>query len=75
MPLKVVLPISIGVELIDHHSAVLAPVSMQVSLSVPIKIETASYHSADYGFLPDSGAYYLSLPLNVSRKAHVDRNN
>src|ERR1700679_2508614 len=61
--LKIGFPVTIGVELINHHSTVLAAMACEIALTIPIKIEAARHHPAFYGALPDSCADYFALPF------------
>jgi hypothetical protein len=69
--LEVHLPVTIGVELIDHDSTMLPAVTCDVALTITVEIETARHHPAYYGPLPDSGVYHLALPFDVGWKADV----
>jgi hypothetical protein len=42
-PSEIVLPISIGLELVHHHSAMFASVSGEIALSIAVDIETACH--------------------------------
>src|ERR1700688_1815230 len=45
MPLQLLLPVAVGIELIDHHGAMLSAVPCQVSLSVAVEVETQRHYS------------------------------
>jgi hypothetical protein len=72
--LELHLPVTIGAELIDHHSTVFSAVARDVALTIPVEIETASHHPARYGPLPDSGVDYFALPIDIDWKADVHGN-
>src|SRR5580704_8532400 len=69
--LDVHLPVTIGVELIDHHSTMLSAVTCQVALTITVEIETARHHPACYGTLTDSGVDHFALPCDIGWKADV----
>ena len=71
VPLKVLLPVSVGVELIDHHCAMFSAMSLQVTLAIAIEIETARHQPSRHRLLPDSGANHLALPLDVARQTYI----
>lgn len=68
------LPISISVELIDHHGTLLATVPFEVSLAIPIQIQAASEGPVGYRKLPNAGADQFALPLDFTWKFDIDRN-
>ena len=69
--LEVHLPVTIGVELIDHHSTVLSTVARDVALTITVEIETACHHPACYGPLPDGGVDHFALPFDIGWKTDV----
>jgi hypothetical protein len=71
VPLKLLLPIAIGVELINQHSTMLSPMACKIALTITVKIETSRHHPACYGSLPDSGADHFALPFHIGRNADI----
>jgi hypothetical protein len=71
MSLKVGFPVSVRVELIHDHGAMLSAVPLQVALPVAIEVKAASHHPARHRTLPDSSAHYFTLPIYVTRKTDV----
>jgi hypothetical protein len=69
--LELCLPVTIGVELIDHHSTVLSAVTCDVALTITVEIETARHHPACYGPLPDGGVDHFALPFEIGWKTDV----
>jgi hypothetical protein len=69
--LQVHLPITIGVELIDHHSTMFSAVTCDVALTITVEIEAARHHPAGYGPLPDSGVDHSALPFDIGWEADV----
>jgi hypothetical protein len=69
--LELHLPVTIGVELIYHHSPMLSAVTCEVALTVTVEVETPCHHPARYGPLPDSGVNDFTLPFDIGWKADV----
>jgi hypothetical protein len=70
---KLRLPIAIGLELVDHHGALLASVALKIRLAVAIQIQSPSNDTVGYGVLPDGGADAPAPPFNFAWKTDVDR--
>jgi hypothetical protein len=70
-PPEIFLPVSIGLELIHHHSAMFASVSGEIALSIAVDIETACHDPIGHRCLPYGGMDKLSLPFDVARKSHI----
>src|SRR5262249_40192257 len=70
---KLVLPIAIGVDLIDEDRAVLAAMSGQISLTVAVNVQPPHHAPALHGRLPNRGVNRLPPPRDVARQAYVDR--
>src|SRR5215475_4266555 len=67
-----VLPIAIGVDLINEDGPVLAAVTGQIPLSIAVDVESA-YHARVFNRrLPDGGVDGPALPHDVARQAHID---
>ncbi len=75
MSLQLLLPVAIGVELIDHHGAVLSAVPCQISLSVAVEVQTPRHHPAGDRLLPDSRAHDFALPFDIARKTDIHRDD
>jgi hypothetical protein len=73
VPLEVCLPISIGIELIDHHRAMLTAVTDEVTLPVAVKIKATCHNSAGYRQLPNGGVHHPALPLDIAWKTDIHR--
>ena len=69
---QLVLPIPIGIHLIDKYGPAFAAVAGQVPLSVAIYVESAHHARALDRRLPDAGMNRLALPSDVARQAHID---
>src|SRR5208282_744623 len=67
-----ILPIAIGVHLIDEHGPVLAAMASQVPLSVAVDVESAHHPRPFNRRLPNGSVYRLTLPRDVARQTHVD---
>src|SRR6266478_1267364 len=68
---KVVLPIAIGVDLIDEDGPMLAAVSGQIPLTIAVDIEPPHHPPALNRCLPNGSVNSLPLPRDVTRKTHV----
>jgi hypothetical protein len=75
IPLQLVLPVAVGIELIDHHSAILSAMAAQISLPISVNIEAPHHHPAGNWLFPDGRIDDFSLPLDVAWKTDVDRNH
>ena len=73
LPLQLLLPVAVGIELIDHQGAMLSAVPCQVSLSVPVEVETPRHDSAGDRLLPNGSVDYFALPLDIARKTDIHR--
>ena len=69
---QMVLPIAIGIHLIDKYGPAFAAVAGQVTLSVAVYIEPAHHARAPDRRLPDAGVNRPALPGHVARQAHID---
>jgi hypothetical protein len=67
-----VLPIPIGIYLIDKYGPVFAAMARQVSLSVAVYVETAYHARAFNRRLPYAGMDRLVLPGDVARQPNID---
>ncbi len=73
LPLQLIRPVAVGVELIHHQGAMLSAVACKVTLAIAIQIETARHYPAGDGSLKDGGADYLALPLDIARQPDIHR--
>ena len=73
LPLQLLLPVTVGVELIHHQGAMLSAVPCKVALAIAIQVETARHHPSGDGSLKDSSADYLALPLDIARQPDIHR--
>ena len=67
-----VLPVPIGVALVDHHGTMLAAVAAEIPLPVSRKVQPPDDAAARNRTLPDAGVYGLAAPLDVLGQADVD---
>src|SRR5512133_394639 len=72
-PIQLLLPMSVGFDLVDIDGTLLTAVPCQVSLTVPLEIQSADTTSAMHRILPDSGVHSATLPLDAARKPDVNR--
>jgi hypothetical protein len=70
---KLLFPISIRVDLIDEHRAMLAPMPGQVSLPVTVEIEPPHRTRTQDWALPYCSVHRLSFPRNIAWKADIHR--
>ncbi len=70
---QLLLPVAIGLELVDEDGAVFAAVTRQVALTVSFQIQAACAAAAAHAVLPDRRVHDATVPLDVSGKANVYR--
>src|SRR5262249_52660164 len=70
-PLQLVLPMTIGFDLVDKDSALLAPMPAQIALTVSIDIQPADPAAVAHRTLPDARVDRATLPLDVARESNV----
>src|SRR5579863_5228107 len=70
---QLLLPIAVGIDLIDKHGATLAAMAGQIPLSVAIDIEPTRHARAVDPCLPNGGMNRLALPGDIARQTDVDR--
>jgi hypothetical protein len=66
------LPISIRLDLIDHHGTLFATMTLKICLAIAIKIQSPSKNTMRYGTLQDRGTNKLALPFNFAWKTDID---
>jgi hypothetical protein len=71
--LKIFLPVTIGVELIDHQCALLTAGTRKIALCISNEVQPSREDSPRYRPLPDRGSDSLSLPFHIAWQAHIDR--
>jgi DNA-binding IclR family transcriptional regulator len=71
--LQLVLPVAVGLDLIDEDGALLASMSRKIALTVSIKIQTAHTATALDRILRDRGVDSATLPLDIARESDVHR--
>src|ERR1700743_859927 len=69
---QLVLPIAIGIHLVDKNRAAFAAVAVQVPLSVTVYVKAAYHAWALNRRFPDTGMNRPALPGDVARQAHID---
>jgi hypothetical protein len=72
VPAEFVLPIPIGLELIDHHGPLFAAVTLEIRLAIAVKIQSAGEDAMGYGALPDRCTDLFAMPLNLLRQTDID---
>ncbi|HZT15740.1 MAG TPA: hypothetical protein VFA19_07295 [Gaiellaceae bacterium] len=70
---ELVLPVAVGLDLVDEDGALLAAVSGEVALSVAVDVESAHAPGTTHRVLEDACEDRLPLPRHVLRQADVDR--
>ena len=70
-PPQLLLPITIGLDLIDKDGALFPSVARQISLAVSVKIQPANQASAIHWIFPDSGVNGAAFPLHIPWKTDV----
>jgi hypothetical protein len=71
LPLQLLRPVTVGVELIHHQGAMLSAVPCKVALAIAIQVETARHYPPGDGLLKDGSADYLALPLDIARQPYI----
>jgi hypothetical protein len=67
------LPISIGIQLVNHDSTVHASMAAQVSLAITIDIKLSDDQAARHWTLPDAGVDGFAAPRDIARQTYVNR--
>ncbi len=65
VPLQLLLPVAVGVQLVDQHGTLLATVSGEVALPVAVQIQPPRHHGRGDGLLPDTRVDDLAVPGDV----------
>ena len=74
-PPKILRPVAVGFELVDHDRTLLAAMALEVSLAVAIEIQPAGDNPPHHRRLPDRRPDSPALPRDVLRKSDIDRND
>jgi hypothetical protein len=74
-PAKMIGPVTVRIELVDHEGALLAAVARQVGLSIANQIEPTREDAPFDGLFPDRGADGFSSPRHVARQPDIDRDD
>ncbi len=74
-PPKIVRPVAVGVELVDHDRTLLAAMAAEVPLAVAIEIEPAGENPPRHRRLPDPRPDGPALPRDVLGKSDINRND
>src|SRR6516165_3657979 len=72
-PLQLLLPVAIRFDLVDEDGSLLTPVADQVALTVSFQIQPADPTAATHRILPDRSVYSATLPLDITRKSDIHR--
>jgi hypothetical protein len=67
------LPISVGIQLVNHDGTVHASMAAQVSLAITLDIELSDDEAARHWTLPDSGMNGFTTPSDVAWQTNVNR--
>ncbi len=70
---ELLLPIAIGIGLINEDCSLFASVSAQIALTIAVEVKPSYHATARHRTLPYRSVNGLSLPGNVLREAHVNR--
>ena len=70
---QLLLPVAVGVDLVDEDGSLLAAVPGEITLAVALHVEPADTARASDGVLEDAREDGLALPRHVLRHADVDR--
>ena len=70
---QLVLPVAIGVDLVDEDGPLLAAVPGEITLAVAVHVEPADAARAADGVLEDAREHGLALPRHLLGHADVDR--
>jgi hypothetical protein len=73
IPPELALPISIGLDLIDHQGALFAAMTLKICLAISIQIQAPNKDAIRHGAFPDCGTDEFALPFNFARKTNIDR--
>jgi hypothetical protein len=68
---QLLLPVSIGLDLIDEHCAMLATMSREIGLTVAVEVKLAYQPRARHGSLPDGRPHRLASPRDVTRQTDI----
>jgi hypothetical protein len=71
-PAKIVLPVAVGSELIDHNGPLLSAVARKIGLPVPSQVQPSREDSPRFRPFPNRGSDRLSLPFHVVWQADID---
>ena len=73
VPLHLALPVTVGVELVHVHRALLAAVSVQIALAVAVDVQAPDRARPVDRLLPDPREDGPAPPGDLTRQPHVDR--
>ena len=73
VPAEVILPMPVGLDLVDEHGPHLAAVSGGVALAVAVDVEPAHQPRPGNGALPDAGVHGAAVPRHVRGHPDVQR--
>jgi hypothetical protein len=60
------LPISVGIQLVNHHRTVHAPMAAQVSLAITIDVKLSDDNAARHWTLPDARVDGFAAPCDIT---------
>jgi hypothetical protein len=68
---KEMLPVSVRIDLVNGHGALLATVTSEIGLRIAINIELAHHPSPLSRKFPDRRSHRLAVPCNVAGKTDI----
>ena len=72
MPLQLLLPVAVRIQLIDKHSAMLSTVTVQITLCITIDIEPSNQAPSPHSLLPHGHIDSPTAPCDLMGLTHVD---
>src|SRR6185436_4917625 len=73
VPAELAFPVVVGVDLVDEHRALFAPMPGQVALSVTVDVEPPCGSGTLDRVLPHAGVHGAALPGHIARQTNIDR--
>ncbi len=70
---EMLLPVLVGLRLVDEHGPHLAAVPRQVALAVTVDVEPVNHHRTVHGVLPGTGMDGVALPGDITGQANIHR--
>jgi hypothetical protein len=67
-----VFPISIRIDLVDHHGALLAAMTAKIALSISLEVQPPDRATSLNRMLPNASVHALAAPLDTLRQTDID---